>query len=44
MDEVIHFEMEVLPEYGWGGALVALFASFIAFTMFIRRNKASKVA
>jgi|GEM_PF-2080577 hypothetical protein len=42
-DDVIHFE-EVLPEYGWGGALVALFASFVAFTLFIRRNKAPKVA
>ena len=42
-DDVIHFD-EPLPEYGWGGALVALFASFVAFTMFIRRNKASKVA
>jgi hypothetical protein len=43
MDEVIHFA-DPLPEYGWGGALVALFASFVAFTMFIRRNKTSKVA
>lgn len=42
-DDMIHFE-EVLPEYGLGGGLIALFAAFIAFTLFIRRNKASKVA
>jgi hypothetical protein len=42
-DDVIHFS-DPLPEYGWGGALVALFAGFVAFTIFVRRNKAPKVA
>jgi hypothetical protein len=42
-DDVIHFT-DPLPEYGWGGGIIALFASFVAFTLFIRRNKAPKVA
>lgn len=38
-DDMIHF-VDTLPEYGWGGGLIALFASFVAFTLFMRRNKA----
>lgn len=42
-DDMIHFD-SATPEYGVGGGLVALFAAFVAFTLFIRRNKAPKVA
>ncbi len=39
-DDVIHFSET--PEYELGGGLIALVAGFVAFTVFIRRNKASK--
>jgi len=41
-DDIIHFSDT--PEYELGGGLIALFAGFIAFTLFIRKNKTAKVA
>lgn len=41
VDDIIHFG-DPLPEYGWGGGLVALLAGFVAFTLFMRRNKAAQ--